>query len=239
MFAWDHSRTLRTFYGSCYINPTSTALSCSSDFAEDQYQCAPGCFRLEALLRLNPVSFNWKNESATSSPHSGLIAQDVQAVLPDLVSQGPDGYFTMNYAGLVTYIVKALQQFAAQLSELANTVASFADHFTTRELTFTRAQGDEIDTNTGKFRILCVEDLCVTRDQLAALLATAGQTGSNSWTQGSNALSTAAAPPTISINGNNPAHINIGDTYQDLGATAKDSTGHDLGVNYPQRRARF
>ena len=72
--------------------------------------------------------------------------------------------------------------------------------------------------------------MCVTRDQLAALLATAGQTGSNSWTQGSNALSTAAAPPTISINGNNPAHINIGDTYQDLGATAKDSTGHDLGV---------
>ena len=34
-----------------------------------------------------------------------------------------------------------------------------------------------------------------------------------------------AAPP-----GNNPAHINIGDTYQDLGATAKDSAGHELGV---------
>ena len=63
----------------------------------------------------------------------------------------------MNYAGLVTYIVKAVQQLASQLSDLANTVASFADHFTTRELTFTRATGDEIDANTGKFHSLCVE----------------------------------------------------------------------------------
>jgi hypothetical protein len=37
-------------------------------------------------------------------------------------------------------------------------------------------------------------------------------------------------PPVIRINGNNPAHINIGDTYADLGATAKDSEGHDLGL---------
>ena len=32
------------------------------------------------------------------------------------------------------------------------------------------------------------------------------------------------------IAGANPAHINVGDTYSDLGATAKDSAGHDLGV---------
>ena len=34
--------------------------------------------------------------------------------------------------------------------------------------------------------------------------------------------------PTITINGNNPATIYIGDTYNDLGAIATDSEGHEL-----------
>jgi hypothetical protein len=34
----------------------------------------------------------------------------------------------------------------------------------------------------------------------------------------------------ITIAGSNPAHIHVGDTYSDLGATAKDSAGHNLGV---------
>src|SRR5665811_927147 len=36
------------------------------------------------------------------------------------------------------------------------------------------------------------------------------------------------SPPT----GNNPASIQVGSTYNDLGATAKDTQGHDLDVRY-------
>ena len=36
----------------------------------------------------------------------------MQPVLPDLVSQGPDGYYTLNYAGLTPYLVKAVQEIA-------------------------------------------------------------------------------------------------------------------------------
>jgi hypothetical protein len=39
-----------------------------------------------------------------------------------------------------------------------------------------------------------------------------------------------STPPVIILAGENPAHLNVGDTYQDLGATAKDSAGHDLTV---------
>ena len=67
---------------------------------------------LAAVLKLNPVTYNWKTEPATTSPHTGFIAQDVQPVLPDLVSQGPDGYYTLNYAGLTPYLVKAIQEIA-------------------------------------------------------------------------------------------------------------------------------
>ena len=67
---------------------------------------------LAAVLKLNPVTYNWKTKTATTSPHTGFIAQDVQPVLPDLVSQGPDGYYTLNYAGLTPYLVKAIQEIA-------------------------------------------------------------------------------------------------------------------------------
>ena len=113
----------------------------------------------------------------------------------------PDGTLTLNYPGLIAPIVKAIQALHAKIAELASTVASFAEHFTTRYLTFTSATGDEMDVRQLKAsETICLGAMCVTESQI------------------------------ITIAGNNPAHIKLGDTYQDLGATAKDSEGHDLGV---------
>jgi Domain of unknown function (DUF5011) len=41
-------------------------------------------------------------------------------------------------------------------------------------------------------------------------------------------------PPTIQINGDNPAHVTVGATYQDLGATITGPTDADknLGLKY-------
>ena len=67
----------------------------------------------------------------------------------------------------------------------------------------------------------------------ASLRHSAASQGAAAASQTSSTSSPATAsstPPTITIAGNNPAHINIGDTYQDIGATAKESAGHDLGV---------
>ena len=83
---------------------------------------------------------------------------------------------------------------------------------------------------------------CLTGDQLAAVVTATGKTFTPSSTEGTAPRSTDPAatdtatssvlttPLMISISGNNPALIHVGDTYQDLGATAKDSQGHDLGV---------
>jgi hypothetical protein len=61
-------------------------------------------------------------------------------------------------------------------------------------------------------------------DQLAALLAGV-QNASGSGTSASVASTSA---PIISINGNNPAILNVGDTYADLGATI---TGPQADLN--------
>jgi hypothetical protein len=38
-------------------------------------------------------------------------------------------------------------------------------------------------------------------------------------------------PPIITIVGNNPANVNIGDTYADLGATVTDNVNENLGIS--------
>jgi hypothetical protein len=42
-------------------------------------------------------------------------------------------------------------------------------------------------------------------------------------------ISGTTTPPSINIQGSNPASINVGDTYTDLGAIVTDNQGHDLG----------
>jgi hypothetical protein len=41
-------------------------------------------------------------------------------------------------------------------------------------------------------------------------------------------ISGTTTPPSINIQGNNPATINVGDTYTDLGAIVQDNQGHNL-----------
>jgi hypothetical protein len=42
-------------------------------------------------------------------------------------------------------------------------------------------------------------------------------------------ISGTTTPPSIKIQGSNPATINVGDTYTDLGTIVTDNQGHDLG----------
>ena len=83
---------------------------------------------------------------------------------------------------------------------------------------------------------LCVGGTCVSSLQFQAMAAAAGQSHAAANTSGSEEpppMSSSPAdatntPPVIRINGNNPAHINIGDAYADLGATI---TGPEADLN--------
>ncbi|NTW89767.1 MAG: hypothetical protein HGB37_02565 [Candidatus Moranbacteria bacterium] len=107
--------------GTCTINPTSTALICSSDQAlKKDIVAISSATSLSLITSLNPVSFRWKKESESSPSHTGLIAQDVQDVFPNLVSTGPDGKLAVNYLGLVPYTVSAIQGQQAEIEFLSS-----------------------------------------------------------------------------------------------------------------------
>jgi hypothetical protein len=71
----------------------------------------PEYYGLEAINQLDPVTFHWKNPGIDDDLHIGLIAQDVEKVLPEFVyGSEMDTKLTLDYAGLVTPLIKAVQQ---------------------------------------------------------------------------------------------------------------------------------
>ena len=164
---------------------------------------------LSAILNLNPVTFKWDGD--TSTTYAGFIAQDVMQQIPLAVRTQPSGYYTLDTTAILSYVVGAIQNLYAQLTDLASTVAGFATVFHTQEL--------------------CVGSTCLDQQQLAAVLASvnasqsSGQGSDGSSSDGSDAIDT---PPVIQINGDNPATIQVGAAYNDLGATI---TGPQADLN--------
>ena len=52
----------------------------------------------------------------------GLIAQEVQAVLPELVSEDGEGYLSVNYANLVAVLVEANKEQQKLIEDLQKRV---------------------------------------------------------------------------------------------------------------------
>jgi len=179
---------------------------------------------LAAIVSLNPVTFNWIDPSQGSTPQFGFVAQQVQSVFPNLVSTTsptaltPDGTLSLDYIGLISPIVSAIEELDQELTSLASTVANFAESFTSKQITATNE--------------LCIADstgqTCITRSQLDAMLAAASQSTSASASPSPSTSAATDTPPVIQINGDNPAIIQVGATYTDLGATI---TGPQADLN--------
>jgi hypothetical protein len=53
-----------------------------------------------------------------------VLAQDVEAVFPDLVETGPDGLKQVNYAGLIAPVIEAIKELDSRLSALETQLAN-------------------------------------------------------------------------------------------------------------------
>jgi len=78
---------------------------------------------------------------------------------------------------------------------------------------------------------LCLDDICVTRDQLQALLAGQGSISGNVDPSVDGEPLADTEPPVITILGNNPAEIELGAIYGDLGVTVTDNVDTNLGYS--------
>jgi hypothetical protein len=75
----------------------------------------------DALLRvkeLNPVHFRYKDQPVDSLPKLGFIAQEMEAVLPEVVSLGPEGMKGIQEGCLVALLAQAIKEQQAQIDAL-------------------------------------------------------------------------------------------------------------------------
>jgi len=72
---------------------------------------------LEMLSNLNGYTFNWKKDGKAST---GVMAQEVEKVLPSAVSENNDGDKRVNYNELVGVLIEAVKEQQIQIDALKN-----------------------------------------------------------------------------------------------------------------------
>jgi hypothetical protein len=103
--------------GTCDVNPTASALVCSSD-RRLKKNIIPLGNSLAAIMALEPVRFSWTKEKGFVPTHIGLIAQDVEPHFPELVYQEGEEYKSLSYSGFVPVLIKAIQEQQQQIDAL-------------------------------------------------------------------------------------------------------------------------
>lgn len=66
---------------------------------------------LNKVMQLEGVSFDWKKGGKKSI---GVIAQDIQKILPEVVLEGKDGFLSVNYQVLTALLIEAVKELATK-----------------------------------------------------------------------------------------------------------------------------
>lgn len=114
---------------------------------------------LADLQNINPILFKWKPETGydASSTYAGFSAQNIQANIPEAVATDAKGFLTLADRPILATLVNAVK-------EIGNKIASIMSWFGGDGSKMT-IQGD-----------VCVDDVCVTKDQFKNLLQNSGGT---------------------------------------------------------------
>ena len=107
------------------INQSSTNAVSYNTSSDARLKDVTGSARgLDVINNLNPVAYNWK---ADNHADEGLIAQEVEELVPNAVNQDEDGYYSMDYSKLVTHLVKGMQEQQEQIESLKSEIENLKE----------------------------------------------------------------------------------------------------------------
>lgn len=72
---------------------------------------------LESIKKIDGVEFNWKD---TGDKSAGVIAQQVAAILPHLITNNQNGTMSVNYNGLIGYLIQTIKELESRINKLEN-----------------------------------------------------------------------------------------------------------------------
>ena len=106
---------------------------------------------LDKVIQLQPVSYEWQADAHPDyhfGPErtTGLIAQEVEKVLPEVVSRDDKGYLSISYTEMVPVIVEAMKEQQARIELQTAKIVEQERRF--------NEQSSKIDLQTQKLRSL-------------------------------------------------------------------------------------
>jgi hypothetical protein len=97
---------------------TATDFNSTSDITK-KINITPITDSLNLISNLEGVRFNWID---TGNPSVGVIAQQIEQYLPELVSSGE--HKTVNYNGLIGVLIEAVKELKIEVEELKKKINS-------------------------------------------------------------------------------------------------------------------
>lgn len=77
---------------------------------------------LSKVRQIGGYNFQWAEEAEKGGWDVGLVAQEVQKVLPEAVSRGSDGYLRLDYEKVIPLLVEAVKELANEVEWLRDEV---------------------------------------------------------------------------------------------------------------------
>ncbi len=65
---------------------------------------------LQKILRLNGYHYNWIDATRSNNLQTGVLAQEVEKYMPELVKTDKEGIKSVNYSGMIPYLVEAIKE---------------------------------------------------------------------------------------------------------------------------------
>lgn len=93
-------------------------------------------YGLTEVLELETIQYNWNKESNTDKKHLGVSAQQLLALIPEVVveSENEEDLLGVKYAELTPVLIKAIQELKEENDELKKELASSQEKFEARLL---------------------------------------------------------------------------------------------------------
>src|SRR5258708_7182203 len=92
----------------------------------------------DKLSKIRGVTWTWNEQAGPlgkipGSADAGVIAQEVEAVYPELVETSPEGYKRVNYTGLVGVVIEAVKELKTKNEALEKRIAELEKALAARE----------------------------------------------------------------------------------------------------------
>ncbi len=73
---------------------------------------------LASLMNLNGYRYYWKDVNRDSQIQTGVLAQEVEVVFPELVANDQEDFLSVNYIGLIPHLIEAVKELKLEIDTL-------------------------------------------------------------------------------------------------------------------------